>query len=59
MLTQSWFPQLNDVQQANLWQMIQGSAPDGGVWNGRKVAGYLSKDKWVILPLDQAEWHST
>jgi transposase len=36
-------PQLDDVQQANLWQVIQGPAPDGGLWNGRKVADYLSE----------------
>ena len=34
---------LNDVQQANLWQALKGAAPDGGLWNGRKVAEYLSE----------------
>ena len=34
---------LDDVQQANLWQALKGLAPDGGLWNGRKVADYLSE----------------
>jgi len=34
---------LNDLQQANLWQALKGQAPDGGLWNGRKVAEYLSE----------------
>jgi len=34
---------LNDVQQANLWQALKRLAPDGGLWNGRKVADYLSE----------------
>lgn len=36
-------PKLNDEQQANLLQAIRGVAPDGGLWNGRKVADYLSE----------------
>jgi transposase len=36
-------PKLDDVQQANLLQAIRGPAPDGGLWNGRKVADYLSQ----------------
>ena len=36
-------PRLDDVQQANLWQALKGPAPDGGLWNGRKVADYLSE----------------
>jgi hypothetical protein len=36
-------PLLDDIQQANLWQALKGSAPDGGLWNGRKVADYLSQ----------------
>jgi len=36
-------PLLNDVQQAQLWQVLSGKAPDGGLWNGRKVAGWLSE----------------
>lgn len=36
-------PLLDDVQQANLWQALRGPAPDGGLWNGRKVAEYLSE----------------
>lgn len=34
-------PILDDVQQANLWQALKGLAPDGGLWNGRKVADKL------------------
>jgi transposase len=33
----------DDVQQANLLEAIRGPAPDGGLWNGRKVADYLSE----------------
>lgn len=36
-------PKLSDVQQANLLQALRGFAPDGGLWNGRKVADYLSE----------------
>lgn len=36
-------PKLSDEQQANLLQAIRGVAPDGGLWNGRKVADYLSE----------------
>lgn len=36
-------PKLDDVQQANLLQALRGCAPDGGLWNGRKVADYLSE----------------
>ncbi len=34
------WPLINDVQQAHLWQDLQGKAPDGGLWNGRKVADW-------------------
>ncbi len=33
---------LDDQQQANLLEALRGPAPDGGLWNGRKVADYLS-----------------
>jgi transposase len=36
-------PKLEDIQQANLLQALRGTAPDGGLWNGRKVADYLSE----------------
>lgn len=36
-------PLLNDVQQAQLWQALQGKALDGGLWNGRKVADWMSE----------------
>lgn len=34
---------LTDVQQAQLWQVLSQKAPDGGLWNGRKVADWLSE----------------
>ena len=34
---------LTDVQQAQLWQVLSEKAPDGGLWNGRKVADWLSE----------------
>jgi transposase len=36
-------PLLTDEQQAQLWQVLQYPAPDGGLWNGRKVADWLSE----------------
>lgn len=56
-------PLLTEDQQALLLQVLRGEAPDGGLWNGRKVADYLSEllDKpisrqqgWVYLR--QLEW---
>lgn len=35
-------PLLDDVQQAQLWQALHGFAPDGGLWNSRKVAEWIS-----------------
>ena len=35
-------PLIGDVEQAQLWQVLQGNAPDGGLWNGRKVADWLT-----------------
>lgn len=35
-------PLLDEVQSAQLLQVIQGPAPDGGLWNGRKVADWMS-----------------
>lgn len=34
---------LTDVEQAQLWQVLSFPAPDGGLWNGRKVADWLSE----------------
>ncbi len=31
------------MQQAQLWQVLQEKAPDRGLWNGRKVADWLSE----------------
>ena len=36
-------PLLNDVQQAQLHQVLTNPAPDGGLWNGRKVAEWMSE----------------
>lgn len=36
-------PLVNDLHQAQLWLMLQEKAPDGGLWNGRKVADWLSE----------------
>lgn len=35
-------PLVNDIEQAQLWQALQDKAPDGGLWNGRKVADWLT-----------------
>jgi transposase len=34
---------LTDFEQAQLWSALSGLAPDGGLWNGRKVADWLSE----------------
>lgn len=34
---------IDDMHQAHLWQALQSNAPDGGLWNGRKVADWLSE----------------
>jgi len=34
---------LDDIQQAQLWQVLQSPPPDGGLWNGRKVADWISE----------------
>lgn len=36
-------PLISDIHQAQLWQALQENAPDGGLWNGRKVADWLSE----------------
>jgi hypothetical protein len=38
-------PLLNDVEQAQLWQVLQQPPPDGGLWNSRKVADWMSELK--------------
>ncbi|MDJ0745173.1 MAG: hypothetical protein QNJ32_17690 [Xenococcaceae cyanobacterium MO_167.B27] len=34
---------LDDVQLAHLWQRLQTPPPDGGLWNSRKVADWMSE----------------
>ncbi len=36
-------PLLNDIQQAQLHQVLTNPASDGGLWNGRKVAEWMSE----------------
>lgn len=36
-------PLLNDVQQAQLWLVLQQPPPDGGLWSGQKVADWMSE----------------
>jgi transposase len=36
-------PLLDDVQLAYLWQRLQTPPPDGGLWNSRKVADWMSE----------------
>lgn len=35
-------PLLDEIQMAQLLQVIQQPAADGGLWNGRKVADWMS-----------------
>ncbi len=46
-------PKLNDVQQAQLLAAVRGPAPDGGVWNGRKVTDYLQETFGVTITRQQ------
>jgi hypothetical protein len=34
---------LSDIEQAHLWQALDGLADDGGLWNGRKVADWVAQ----------------
>lgn len=36
-------PLLDDLQLAYLWQRLQTPPPDGGLWNSRKVAEWMSE----------------
>ncbi|NES73084.1 MAG: helix-turn-helix domain-containing protein [Okeania sp. SIO2D1] len=36
-------PLLNDLQQAQLWQVLQSEPPDGGFGNGPKVAAWIGE----------------
>jgi hypothetical protein len=36
-------PLLDDIQQAQLWQVLQSPPPEGGLWNGQKVANWMSE----------------
>jgi hypothetical protein len=36
-------PLIDDLQQAQLWQALQSEPPEGGLWNGQKVANWLSE----------------
>ena len=36
-------PLLNDIQQAQLHQVLTNPASDGGLWNGRQVAEWMSE----------------
>ncbi len=38
-------PILSDIEQAYLGQALSGLAPDGGLWNGRKVADWMAQLK--------------
>jgi transposase len=35
---------LSREQQLELWQALQGGAPDGGLWNSRKVAQWIENN---------------
>ncbi len=49
-------PLIDDVQQAQLWQVLQENAPDGGLWNGRKVADWLTTHPLWRLISRQRGW---
>jgi len=48
-------PKLHESQQAQLLEAVRGSAPDGGLWNGRKVTDYV-KEVFGITITRQQGW---
>lgn len=46
---------LTTDQQIDLWAAIQQAPPDGGLWTGPKVAGYV-RDCWGVSVCKQTGW---
>jgi transposase len=48
-------PRLTDDQRAALFTALKGRPPDGGLWTGPKVAGYV-RDHWRVRVAPQTGW---
>ena len=46
-------PKLDELQHAQLLQVLAEPAPDGGLWNGRKVADYIQEAFGIELSRQQ------
>jgi transposase len=46
---------LSTEQQIDLWAALQQPPPDGGLWTGPKVAGYV-RDRWAVTVCVQTGW---
>jgi transposase len=46
---------LSTDQQIDLWDAVQHPPPDGGLWTGPKVAGYV-RDRWGVEVCVQTGW---
>jgi transposase len=48
-------PKLTTDQQIDLWDALQHTPTDGGLWTGPKVAAYV-RDRWGIVVCQQTGW---
>jgi transposase len=48
-------PRLTDDQRAALFTALKGRPPDGGLWTGPKVVGYV-RDHWRVRVAPQTGW---
>jgi transposase len=48
-------PALTDGQRADLFAALKGRPPDGGLWTGPKVAGYV-RARWRVRVAPQTGW---
>jgi len=48
-------PRLTDDQRDALFAALKGRPPDGGLWNGPKVARYV-QDRWGVAVRPQTGW---
>jgi transposase len=53
--TNGGHPKLSADQQIDLWDALQHTPPDGGLWTGPKVAAYV-RDRWGIVVCKQTGW---
>lgn len=48
-------PALTDGQRGELFAALKRRPPDGGLWTGPKVAGYV-RDRWAVRVAPQTGW---